>query len=332
MKACWTAGVIALGFGLLAAAEVSAQAASTGSAQAYPNRPVRIIVPFPPGGGVDIVNRIVGSRLSDVLGQQIVVENRSGAGGNLGADIAAKSTPDGYTMFACGVASHGVSPAIYKKLPFDAVKDFAPISMIGTTPNVLVVHPAVPARTVAEFVAHAKSGAGKIPYASPGIGTSPHMTMEMFKLATRINLVHVAYKGGAPALQDVMGGHVVGMFGNLPEQLSAIKAGRTRALAVSSLKRHPALPDVPTVAESGIPGFEVTVWYATCVPAAVPKPILEKLNAALVKTISMPEIRDRLAQNSIDVAPSTRDELAAFIKNEIAKWREVVQSAGITVE
>ena len=158
------------------------------------------------------------------------------------------------------------------------------------------------------------------------------MTMEMFKLATGINLVHVAYKGGAPALQDVMGGHVVGMFGNLPEQLSAIKAGRTRALAVSSLKRNAALPDVPTVAESGIPGFEVTVWYATCVPAAVPRPILEKLNAAVVKTINLPEIRDRLAQNTIDAAPSTRDELAAFIKTEIAKWKKVVQSAGISVE
>jgi tripartite-type tricarboxylate transporter receptor subunit TctC len=332
MKACWTAGVIALVFGLLAAAEVGAQAGATTAGQAYPSRPVRILVPFPPGGAVDIVNRIVASRLTEVLGQQVVVENRSGAAGNIGAEIAAKSTPDGYTLFACGVASHGISPAIYKKLPFDAVKDFAPISMIGKTPNVLVVHPAVPAKTVAEFIAHAKAGGGKIPYASPGIGTSPHMTMELFKLATGISLVNVAYKGGAPALQDVMGGHVVGMFGNLPEQISAIKAGRTRALAVSSLKRHPQLPDVPTVAESGIPGFEVTAWYANCVPAAVPKPILEKLNDALVKTINLPEIRDRLVQNSIEVAPSTRDELAVFIKAEIAKWKKVAQSAGITVD
>jgi tripartite-type tricarboxylate transporter receptor subunit TctC len=338
MKKNWTAGAITLAFSLIAGADVSAQAASTvgkGSGRAgepYPSRPVRIIVPFPPGGAVDIVNRIVGSRLTDVLGQQVVIENRSGAGGNLGADIAAKSTPDGYTLFACGVASHGVSPAIYKKLPFDAVKDFAPISMIGTTPNVLVVHPAVPVRTVAEFIAYAKSAAGKVPFASPGVGTSPHMTMELFKIATGISLVHVAYKGGAPALQDVMGGHVVGMFGNLPEQLAAIKAGRTRALAVSSLKRHPALPDVPTVAESGVAGFEVTAWYASCVPAAVPRPILDKLNAALVKTLHMPEIRDRLVQSSIDVAPSTRDELAAFIKDEIAKWKKVAQSAGISLD
>ena len=332
MKTQWTAVVIALVFGPFAAADVSAQATSKGTGQAYPNRPVRIIVPFPPGGGVDIVNRIVGTRLTDVLGQQVVIENRSGAGGNLGADIAAKSTPDGYTLFACGVASHGVSPAIYKKLPFDPVKDFAPISMIGTTPNVLVVHPAVPVKSVAEFIAHAKSGAGKIPYASPGVGTSPHMTMELFKLATGINLVHVPYKGGAPALQDVIGGHIIGMFGNLPEQLAAIKAGRTRALAVSSLKRNSALPDVPTVAETGVPGFEVTAWYASCVPAAVPRPVLEKLNAAFVKTINLPEIRDRLVQITIDVAPSTRDELAAYIKNEIAKWTKVAQSAGISLD
>ena len=320
MKAFWTSGVSVVVCGLLATGAASAQAASAGAEKAYPNRPIRNIVPFPPGGGVDIVTRIVTSKLSEVLGQQIVIENRAGAGGNIGADIAAKSTPDGYTLFTCNIASNGVSPAIYKKLPFDSIKDFAPLSMIGTTPNVLVVHPAVPAKSVAEFIAHVKAGAGKITYASPGVGTSPHMTMELFQLATGIKLVHAAYKGGAPALQDVMGGHVAGMFGNLPEQIAAIKAGRTRALAVSSLKRHPQLPDVPTVAESGIPGFEVTVWYATCAPAAVPRPILDQLNAALVKTINLPEIRERLIQNSVEPAPSTREEIAAFIRNEVAKW------------
>jgi tripartite-type tricarboxylate transporter receptor subunit TctC len=325
MKAYGTAGFIALVFfGHIAGTEVSAQA--------YPTRPVRIIVPFPPGGGVDISNRIVASRLTDALGQQVVIENRSGAAGNLGAEIAAKSTPDGYTLFACNVASHGVSPAIHKKLPFKAEKDLVPISLYGTTPNVLVVHPAVPAKTVAEFIAHAKSGGGKIPYASPGVGTSPHMTMELFKLATGIGLVHVAYKGGAPALQDVMGGHVVGMFGNLAEQLPAIKAGRTRPLAVSSLKRNSNLPDVPTVAESGIPGFEVTAWYGACAPAGVPNPILDKLNADVVKTLNLPEIRERFAQQSLDVTPTTRAEFAAWIRNEIAKWTKVVQGAGITVE
>ena len=328
----YSVGAVVISFAALGQTGWCAKAVSSDPAQAYPNRPVRIIVPFPPGGGVDIVNRIVAPRLTEALGQQVVIENRSGAGGNVGADAAAKSTPDGYTMFACGVASHGVSPAIYKKLPYDAVKDFAPVSMIGTTPNVLVVHPAVPAKTVAEFIAHAKAGGGKIPYASPGVGTSPHMTMELFKMATGISMVHAPYKGGAPALQDVMGGHVVGMFGNLPEQIAAIKAGRTRALAVSSAKRHSSLPDVPTVAESGVPGFEVTAWYASCVPSAVPRPVLDKLNAAVVKAVNAADVRERLVQSTIDPAPGTRAELAAFIDTEIAKWKKVAQGAGIAID
>ena len=301
-------------------------------AQPFPSRPLRIINPFPPGGGVDITNRILASKLTEVLGQQVIVENRSGAAGNVGAAVAAKATPDGYTMFACGVASHGVSPAIYKKLPFDPEKDLIPISMIGSTPNVLVVNPSVPAKTVAEYIAWAKAGGGKLNYASPGVGTSPHMTMELFKIATGITLVHIAYKGGAPALQEVMAGHVPSMFGNLGEQLGAIKAGRTRALAVTSLTRHFAIPDVPTVDESGIPGFQVTAWYANCVPAGVPTPILNALNTAVVKTLNTPEVRERLLQNAVVPAPSTREELAAFIKTEIAKWRKVAQSAGISVD
>jgi tripartite-type tricarboxylate transporter receptor subunit TctC len=312
---------------------LSALAAWTAAvAQPFPNRPLRIINPFPPGGGVDITNRIVASKLGEVLGQQVIVENRPGAAGNVGAAIAAKATPDGYTMFACGAASHGVSPAIYNKLPFDPEKDFMPISMIGSTPNVLVVNPSVPAKTVAEYITWAKAGSGKLNYASPGVGTTPHLTMELFKLATGINLVHVAYKGGAPALQDVMAGHVPSMFGNLGEQLGSIKGGRTRALAVTSLKRHFSVPDVPTVDESGIKGFQVTAWYASCVPAGVPVPILNTLNAALVKTINTPEVRERLLLNAVEPAPSTREELAAYIRTEIAKWRKVAKSAGISVE
>jgi tripartite-type tricarboxylate transporter receptor subunit TctC len=332
MKVYWFAAAFALAFGLVTAGEAIAQKkkAPPSNPESYPSRPVRIIVPFPAGGGVDLVNRLLASRLADVLGQQIVIDNRSGAGGNVGADMAAKSTPDGYTMFACGVASHGVSPAIYKKLPFDAVKDFEPISMIGTTPNVLVVHPAQPARTVAEFIAHAKSS--KISWATPGVGTSPHMTSELFKLATGTNLALVPYKGGAPALQDVMGGHVAGMWGNLAEQIATIRSGRIRPLALSTLKRHPSLPDVPTVAESGFAGFEVTAWYASCVPAGVPKSVLEKLNAAVVKTLNLPEIRERYVQNTVDVAPSTRDELGAFIRAEIAKWTKVAQATGISLD
>jgi tripartite-type tricarboxylate transporter receptor subunit TctC len=318
-------------FGTTIAMLLAMHAALLG-AQPYPNRPLRIIVPFPPGGGVDLNNRILTSRLHEFLGQQIVIDNRSGAGGNVGAALAAKATPDGYTRFGCGVASHGVSPAIYRKLPFDPERDLVGVAMIGSTPNVLVVHPAVPAKSVAEYVAWAKAGSGKINYASPGVGTSPHMTMELFKMQSGVNMNHVAYKGGAPALQEIMGGHVPSMFGNLGEQIGAIRSGKTRALAVSSLKRNPALPDVPTVAESGFPGFEVTSWYASCAPAGVPAAILDQLNAAIAKVLELPDIRERYQQIATDVHVMSRAELAAWIRSEIDKWRKVAKSANVYVD
>ena len=305
--------------------------ASTAFAQDtdFPSRPIKQIVPFPPGGGVDIVTRIVGAKWQDFLGQPIVVENKPGAGGTLGAAEAARAAGDGYTLFSCGVASHGVSPALYNKLGYDAVKDFAPVSVVGKTPNVLVVHPSVPARTLAEFIAYAKASPGKYNYASPGYGTSPQMTMELFKLTAGLDLVHVPYKGGAPALAGVMGAEVTGMFGNLPEQLAAIKGGKTRALAVSTLQRNPQLPDVPTVAESGFPGFEVTVWYAVCAPSATPQPVLAKLHATLIKALALPEMKARLADSSIEVTPTSQEEMAAFIRTEIDKWTRVVRDANI---
>ena len=320
--------LIAIGLAMAFAGAARAQAPSADAGD-YPSRPLRQIVPFPPGGGVDIVTRIVGAKWSEFLGQPIVVENRPGAGGNVGADAAAKAAPDGYTLFSCGVASHGVSPALYNKLPFDHIRDFAPISLIGKTPNVLVVHPSVPVQSLREFVDYVKANAGKLNYASPGYGTSPQMTMEMFKLAAGLNFVHIPYKGGAPALADVMGGVVTGMFGNLPEQLSAIRSGKTRALAVSTLKRSPQLPDVPTVAESGFPGFEVTVWYAVCTQAAVPRPLLAKLSATLLRTLNLPEMKARLAEATIEAAPGTPEELAAFIQSETEKWTKVVKDANL---
>jgi tripartite-type tricarboxylate transporter receptor subunit TctC len=295
----------------------------------FPSRPLRQIVPFPPGGGVDIVTRIVAAKWSEVLGQTIAVENRAGAGGNLGADIAAKAAPDGYTLFTASVASHGVSPAVYNSLPYDHIRDFAPLSLIGKTPNVLVINPSVPPRTLKEFVDYVKASPGKYNYGSPGFGTSPQMTMELFKLTAGIDIVHVPYKGGAPALADVMGGQIAGMFGNLPEQMAAIRGGKTRALAVSTLRRTPLLPDVPTVAESGYPGFEVTVWYGVVTQSAVPKPILAKLSATLLKTLSAPEMKARLAENTIEAEPGTPEQFAAFIASETAKWAKVVKDASI---
>src|SRR5687767_2050483 len=268
---------------LLVLAQLALVSAAAAQDTDYPTRPIKQIVQFPPGGGVDVATRIVSTKWSELLGQPIIVENLPGAGGTVGTDRAAKAPADGYTLVTCNVASHGVSPALYNKLPYDYAKDFVGVSLIGKTPNVLVVHPAVPARTVKEFVDLVKASPGKYNYASPGYGTSPQMTMELFKLSTGVDMVHVPYKGGAPALADVMAGQVIGMFGNLPEQLGAIKGGKTRALAVTSLQRNPQLPDVPTVAESGFPGFEVTVWYGVCTQSAVPKPILNKLHATLLK-------------------------------------------------
>ena len=319
---------IAAGLMLLCSATLHAQTAAD-PAPDFPNRPLKQIVPFPPGGGVDIVTRIVGAKWSEALGQPIVVENRAGAGGVVGADFAAKAAPDGYTLLTCQVASHGVSPALYNKLPYDAFKDFAPISLIGKTPNVLVVHPSVPVQTLKEFIDYNKAAPGKYNYASPGYGTSPQMTMELFKLTTGINPVHIPYKGGAPALADVMAGVVMGMFGNLPEQIGAIKSGKTRALAVSTLRRSPLLPDVPTVAESGFPGFEVTVWYGVCTQSGVPKPILAKLHATLLKVLNTPEMKARLAESTIDATPTSPEEFATFIRGEVDKWTRVVKDANL---
>ena len=276
--------------------------------------------------------RIVTARLSDTLGQMIVVDNRPGAGGNVGAELAAKATPDGYTLFTCQIASHAISPALYKRLSYDAVKDLSPISLIGMTPNVLVVHPSLLAKSVGEFISYAKASSGKLNFGSSGVGASPHLTMELFKTTTGIDLVHVPYKGGALALADLMGGHVQVMFDNLPGQLQVIKAGKVRALGVTSAKRTEQLPDIPTVSESGVPGFEVTVWYGMCVPAGVPKRVVAKLNAEVVKTLNLPDVKERLAQASIQAAPSTPEQFAAYIRAESIKWAKVIKDAGLSAD
>ena len=303
-------------------------AAGATHAQTYPTKPVRFVVGFAPGGGVDVSGRILAQKMSELWGQTMVVDNRAGAGGTIGTDIAAKAPADGYTLLLCGIWSHGVAPSLYKKLPYDHYKDFAPVSMIGTTPNVLVVNPAVPAKSVSEFIAYTKANNGKIVIASPGSGSSPHMTMELFRLTTGINIVHVPYKGGAPALVDLLGGHIQSMFDNMSTQLATMKTGRTRALAVTSPKRSMHMPDVPTMTESGVP-IEVTVWYGLCAPAGVPKPILAKLNADLTRVLNAPDTQRRLAEQGVDAAPSTPEQFAAFIKVETDKWARVVRDAKV---
>ncbi len=303
-------------------------AAAAAHSQPYPNKPARLLVGFAPGGGVDVTARIVAAKLTELWGQQLVVDNRAGAGGTIATDIAAKAAPDGYSLLFCGIWSHGVAPSLYKQLPYDHYRDFAPVSMIGTTPNVLVVNPLVPVKSVSEFIAYTKANNGKIAIAHPGAGSSPHMTLELFRLTTGVNVVPVPYKGGAPALVDLLGGHIPAMFDNMSTQLSVIKSGRTRALAVTSPKRTSHLPDVPTMMEAGVQ-LDVTVWYGLCAPAAVPKTVVAKLNADLHKALNASDVQRRLMEQGVDPAPSTPEEFAAFIRVETDKWAKVVKEAGV---
>ena len=322
MKALWLgfAGVLAAGF--------SAPAFQ----QPYPNKPVRMLLGPAAGGATDVMARTFASKLSEVWGQQVVIENRPGAGNTIAPTIAAKATPDGYTIVQCGI-SDAIAPALYKKLSYDLLKDFAPVSLIGTTANVLVVHPSVPAKTVQEFIAYARANAGKIDYGSTGVGISTHLSMELFKTMTGTNLVHVPYKAFALALPDLLAGRITVMMNNLPGQVDAIKTGKLRALGVTTLKRSPRFPEIPTIHESGVPGFDVVVWYGVCAPAAVPKAILDKIHSDTVKALSAPDLRSRLDQQGIDAAPSpTRGDFVALIRSETAKWAKVVRDANIPAQ
>lgn len=305
---------------------------SAADAQAYPNRPLRAIVPIAPGGGTDTTGRLVTTKLSEALGQQIVVDNRAGGGGTIGASIAAKAQPDGYTILFGSISTHAVNPAMYKKLPYDHIKDFAPVSLIGTVPNVLVVHPSLPVKSVSDFINYAKANPGKINYGSAGIGSPPHLSMELLKSMAGIDVVHVPYKGAGPALAELLGGQTQVMCTSLAGQLPHIKAGRVRALAVTTTKRNPQVPDVPTMIEAGVPGYEVTIWYAVFVPTGVSKPIIARLNSELVKLLNSAEMKERMAQIGVDPAPSTPAELAAFVKSETDKWTKTVQDAGVKLE
>ena len=319
MKARWFA------FGALLAMAFGGQAFPQG----YPNKPVRMLVGPGAGGPTDVMARTYASKMTEIWGQQVVVENRPGAGNTIAPTIAAKSTPDGYTIVQCGI-SDAIAPALYKKLAYDLLKDFAPISVIGTTANVLVVHPSVPARSVQEFIAHARANAGKIDYGSTGVGISTHLSMELFKTMAGVNLVHVPYKAFALALPDLLAGRITVMMSNLPAQVDTIRSGKVRGLGVTTLKRSPRLPEIPTIHESGVPGFEVMVWYGVCAPAAVPAPILEKIHADTLKALGASDLRARLEQQGIDPGSSpAREQYAAFIKSETTKWTKVVKDANI---
>lgn len=305
----------------------------SGSALAvYPDRPVRLVVPFPPGGPTDIVARPFAQNLSKNLGRQVIVDNRGGAGGNIGADAVVKSAADGYTLLMGTVGTHAINASLYKKLTFDPVKDFAPVSLVAQAAVVLVVHPSVPAKTLNEFIALAKFKPAQITFGSAGSGSPGHLTGELFKDMAGVDLVHVPYQGSAPAISDLLGAQIQAMFDPIQATLSHVKAGKLRILGVSSSKRSLALPDVPTIAEAGVPGFETTAWWAVFAPAGTPKEIITKLNTEIVKIMRSPEMKERSRQLDIEPIGSTPDQLAAFMKTEMAKWSRAVKFSGVIVE
>jgi tripartite-type tricarboxylate transporter receptor subunit TctC len=297
----------------------------------WPSRPIRFILPFPPGGGTDILGRLIAERLTANLGQPVVTENRGGAGGNVGAEAAAKSAPDGYTIVLVA-PSLTISPSLYSKLNYDPVKDFAPVSLVATVPNVMVTNPAVPANTLAEFIRLAKSKPGEMNFGSGGSGTSNHLAGELFNIVAGVKLVHVPYKGVNLAMNDVLSGRIQLVVIGIPATVPNIKAGKLRALALVAPRRSPVLPDVPTVAEAGLPNFEVTTWYGILAPAGTPKAIVVRLNAELAKIMHSPELKERLDALATDPVTSTPEEFAGLIKREIAKWREVVREAGLKAD
>lgn len=300
-------------------------------AQNFPHRPIRYIVGFPPGGSTDLVARIAAGKLTELIGQQVVVENRPGAGGTIAAELAARATPDGHTLMHAGLTM-AINPALRKNLPYVPLRDFAPVSLLVKMPNVLVVSNAFPAKNVAEFIAHAKAHPGKVSYGSSGVGAVPHLSMELFKKLAGIDITHVPYKGSAQVLTDLLGGQIPVMFDNLPANLPHIKAGRIRALGIPSLKRNPQLPDLPTFIESGIAGYEVTGWLGMFAPAAAPRAVIATLNAHMVKGLNAPETQKRLAEHGAEAAPTTPAELGALLKSETARWAQVIRDAGVPAE
>jgi tripartite-type tricarboxylate transporter receptor subunit TctC len=315
---------------LVLVAVAAAVAAPLARAQAA-GKPIHIVVTFTTGGAPDILARLIGERLSATWNQPVVIDNKPGAGGNTGADSVAKAPPDGSTIVVGTVGTHAINGALYSKMPYDMVKDFAPITLLATTPNLLVVHNDVPAKTLAELIALGKRE-GKMTFASAGSGTSIHVSGELFKTMTGIDMTHIPYKGRASAIPDLLGGRVTMMFDNMPSSLPLVKEGKLRALGVTSLKRSPAAPEIPTIAEQGLPGFEAVSWFALFAPAGTPRPVIDRLQGEVKKILALPEITKRLSEIGLDPVGSTPEELAAYQRAEIVKWAKVVKDSGAKVE
>ena len=317
---------------LLGVSAFALAAIAGAQAPAYPTKPIRLVVPFPAGGATDILAREVAKHLTDAWGQSVVVDNRPGAGGNIGSELVAKAAPDGYTLEMGTVGTHAINASLYSKMPYDHVRDFVPVILVAGVPNVLEVNPALPVNSVQELIAYAKANPGKLNFASSGSGTSIHLSGELFKVMAGVQMTHVPYKGSAPALQDLIGGQVQLMFDNLPPSLPQIKAGKLRALAVTSAGRAPALPDTPTVAEAGLPGFEASSWFGVLAPAGTPPEIVNKLNAEIAKWLASPGAKEKLANVGANIAGGTPEDFARHIQAETAKWAKVVKESGAKVD
>ena len=315
----------------LLAAACTAFAAPAALAQKFPDKPIRFIVPFPPGGGNDILARAIAPKMGEFLGQPVVIDNRAGAGGNIGTDLAAKSAPDGYTIV---IASNQVTinPWLYAKLPFDIEKDFVAVAQAASVPMVLAVHPSVPANTLKEFIALAKASPGKFNHGTPGNGTPQHIAFEVFNHAAGVQVTHIAYKGTGPAIADLIGGQVQSAIGTMASLEQHVKAGKLRALGVTTPKRSPAMPNVPTVAEAGLPGFEVPLWYSILAPAGTPKEIVARLSSEVARALAVPETRERLTAQGFDVNYLNPEQMSDLIRNDIARWQKSIKDIGLKLD
>ena len=300
-------------------------------AQSYPQRSIRLVVPSSPGGGTDITGRIVAHKLTEQLGQQVVVDNRAGAGTTIGNDIVAKSPPDGYTLLM-GLSTLAINPSMYAKLPYDALRDFAPVSLVVLSPNILTVHPSVPARTVKQFIALAKGKPGSITFGSAGHGTSPHLSGELLKVLAKIDIVHVPYKGSGQSVIGLLAGEIGANFPSVPTAMPYLKTNRLHGLGVTTAKRTQALPEVPSIAEAGVSGYEATQWFGVLAPAGTPRPIIDRLQQEIVKLLRSPDVRERLIADGTDPVGNTPEEFAAYIRSETEKWAKVIKAAGIKAQ
>ncbi|MBS0321997.1 MAG: tripartite tricarboxylate transporter substrate binding protein [Proteobacteria bacterium] len=316
----------------LAAATLAMVAASAHAQADFPTHPARIVVPFPAGGPLDVTAREIAARLTAAWGQNVIVDNRPGAGGNIGADLVAKSPPDGYTVVVGALSTHAVNPTLYPKMPYDAVKDFAPITMIAVTPNVLVVRADSPIKSVQDLVAAAKANPGKLAFGSGSIGSAGHLAGELFKVETGTDVIHVPYKGAAPAMQALLAGDTAFMFDNLASAMTQVKAGKLRALAVTTATRSRLAPDIPTMAEAGLKGFDIATWFGLLAPAGTPPAIIDKWNAAVTKILETPDVKQNLAAQGAEADPMSPTAFAAFIASEVPKYARIVKASGAKVD